>query len=51
MCELNKKASQAIRNQLRMLSEVIVRRQYELQPEIWQPYGETVRERSVRDVL
>jgi methylmalonyl-CoA mutase cobalamin-binding domain/chain len=50
MCELNKKASQAIRNQLRMLSEAIVSRQYELQPEIWQPYGETGREKSVRDV-
>ena len=50
MCELNRKASQAIRNQRRMLSEAIVTRQYELQPEIWQPYGDMGWEKSVRDV-
>jgi len=50
MGELDKKVSQAIRNQLQMLSEAVVRRQYELQPEIWQPYGDAGREKSVRDV-
>lgn len=50
MCELNRKASQAIRNQRRMLSEAVVTRQYELQPEIWQPYGNIGWEKSVRDV-
>jgi methylmalonyl-CoA mutase cobalamin-binding domain/chain len=49
MCELNREASRAIHNQRQMLSEAIVRRQYELQPEIWQPYGEIGREKSVRD--
>lgn len=51
MCELNRKASQAIHNQRQMLAEAIVTRQYELQPDIWQPYGDTGREKSVRDVM
>jgi methanogenic corrinoid protein MtbC1 len=51
MCELNRKTSQAIHNQRQMLAEAIVTRQYELQPEIWQPYGDAGREKSVRDVM
>ncbi len=41
--------SQLIRQRADSLAEAIVARQYELQPEIWQPYGAPGRAKSVRD--
>ncbi len=50
MSERHHKAGQAIADHHDGLSETIVARQYELQPELWKPYGSAGREKSVRDV-
>jgi methylmalonyl-CoA mutase cobalamin-binding domain/chain len=50
MSERHRRASQAIDAQRDVLSEAIVARQYELQAELWKPYGSSGREKSVRDV-
>lgn len=39
MNELDRKTSQVIKERMEALSEAMVTRQYELQPEIWQPFG------------
>jgi methanogenic corrinoid protein MtbC1 len=44
------KASSFIYDQYDELSEAIVERQYALEPEIWEKYGEVGRKKSVRDV-
>lgn len=49
MPETNLEISKIIDEQRNSLSEAIVNRQYELQPEIWEPYGEKGRELSLRD--
>ncbi len=46
---VNEKVSQAIMNNAQSLAEKIVARQYELQPEIWEQYGEKGRKLAVRD--
>jgi methanogenic corrinoid protein MtbC1 len=43
-------AAAAIAAQRKSLSEMIVARQYDLQPEIWIRYGKEGREKSIRDV-
>ena len=50
MSDRHHRASQAIDAQRDRLSEAIVARQYELQAELWKPYGSSGREKSVRDV-
>ena len=49
MNNLNHRTSQAIRTQSEALAEAIVARQYRLQPEAWQGYGESGRKKSLRD--
>jgi methanogenic corrinoid protein MtbC1 len=49
MKQLYKRASQTITQQQDKLAEAIVERQYALQPEIWLPFGEEGRAKSVRD--
>lgn len=49
MQEINAEIAKIINEQMELLSEAIVTRQYELQPEIWEPYGEKGRELSLRD--
>ena len=49
MGELNRQIQQALDTQRRALSERLVARQYELQPETWKPYGDIGWEKSVRD--
>lgn len=39
-----------LRTQSETLAEAIVARQYELQPQVWKPYGSIGRAKSVRDV-
>ena len=46
---MDSEVSQALNRQRGALSERIVARQYERQPEIWKPYGDPGREKSVRD--
>jgi methanogenic corrinoid protein MtbC1 len=46
---INLEISKIIDEQRNSLSEAIVSRQYRLQPEIWEPYGEKGRELSLRD--
>jgi methanogenic corrinoid protein MtbC1 len=40
---------QSFRQQMGELAELIVTKQYALQPEVWKPYGHPGREKSVRD--
>jgi MerR family transcriptional regulator, light-induced transcriptional regulator len=49
MSGINGKIAKIINEQMELLSEAIVSRQYELQPEIWEPYGDKGREFSLRD--
>jgi methanogenic corrinoid protein MtbC1 len=49
MEDLNKRIQRALDTQRRALSERLVARQYELQAEIWKPYGDIGWEKSVRD--
>lgn len=49
MSGINEKIAKIINEQMELLSEAIVSRQYELQPEIWEPYGDKGREFSLRD--
>ena len=49
MSGINAKIAKIINEQMELLSEAIVSRQYELQPEIWEPYGDKGREFSLRD--
>ena len=49
MSVINEKIAKIINEQMELLSEAIVSRQYELQPEIWEPYGDKGREFSLRD--
>lgn len=49
MQEINAEIAKIIDAQRNSLSEAIVSRQYELQPEIWEPYGDKGRELSLRD--
>ncbi len=49
MQEINAEIAKIIDARRNSLSEAIVSRQYELQPEIWEPYGDKGRELSLRD--
>ncbi|MGC8603152.1 MAG: cobalamin B12-binding domain-containing protein, partial [Desulfomonilaceae bacterium] len=49
MHEINQEIAKIIEEHKNSLSEAIVSRQYELQPEIWTTYGEKGKELSVRD--
>jgi len=49
MPEINAEIARIIDAQRNSLSEAVVSRQYELQPKIWEPYGEKGRELSLRD--
>lgn len=49
MDPLNQTASQILDAQRQSLAEAIVARQYALQSELWQPYGQPGRDKSVRD--
>jgi methanogenic corrinoid protein MtbC1 len=49
MSGINAKIARIINEQMELLSEAIVTRQYEIQPEIWEPYGDKGREFSLRD--
>jgi MerR family transcriptional regulator, light-induced transcriptional regulator len=49
MDNLNQQTSQTIQTHRRQIAQTAVQRQYELQPEIWEPYGEVGREKSLRD--
>jgi methanogenic corrinoid protein MtbC1 len=49
MSEGAPRASQIIDEQLASLANVVVERQYALQPGLWEGYGEEGREKSVRD--
>ncbi|MFH0957826.1 MAG: cobalamin-dependent protein [Pseudomonadota bacterium] len=49
MQELNADIAKSINEQIELLSEAIVSRQYERQPEIWEPYGDKGRQLSLRD--
>ncbi|MBN1813719.1 MAG: cobalamin-dependent protein, partial [Anaerolineae bacterium] len=42
-------AGLVIRERASQLAEAIVARQYELQPEVWRPYGDPGRSKSIRD--
>lgn len=46
---LERVSAQAIRQQQSTLAEAIVARQYERQPEVWRPFGDAGRAKSVRD--
>jgi len=46
---LERECAQAIRRQHQALAEAIVERQYAQQPEIWRPFGDPGRVKSVRD--
>ncbi len=46
---LERECAQAIRRQHAALAEAIVERQYAQQPEIWRPFGDPGRAKSVRD--
>jgi methanogenic corrinoid protein MtbC1 len=50
MQALNKKVKCELEAHRRMLSERIVARQYALEPKIWEQYGDTGREKSLRDM-
>jgi methanogenic corrinoid protein MtbC1 len=50
MNERQHKAFQALDAQRDGLSEAIVARQYDLQPDLWRPHGSRGREKAVRDV-
>lgn len=49
MPEINLEISEIVDEQRDSLSEAIVSRQYELQQEIWEPYGEKGRDFNLRD--
>jgi methanogenic corrinoid protein MtbC1 len=49
MESINDEIARIIDEQRNSISEAIVSRQYELQPEIWTPYGEKGRQFSLRD--
>jgi methylmalonyl-CoA mutase cobalamin-binding domain/chain len=49
MSEISQKASQAIDAQCVALAEALVTRQYERQPDIWRPFGDAGRAKSLRD--
>lgn len=49
MESINAEIARIIDEQRNSISEAIVSRQYELQPEIWTPYGEKGRQFSLRD--
>jgi MerR family transcriptional regulator, light-induced transcriptional regulator len=49
MPNLNERVIDVIEAKRSSLSEAIVDRQYKLQPEIWEPYGEKGRNLSIRD--
>ncbi len=49
MSGINAKIAKIINEQMELLSEAIVTRQYEIQPEIWEPFGDKGREFSLRD--
>ncbi|HOT93305.1 MAG TPA: cobalamin-dependent protein [Anaerolineae bacterium] len=46
---IERECAQAIRQQQSALAEAIVARQYEQQPEVWRPFGDPGRAKSVRD--
>ena len=49
MDEFNNKVMRAIEEKRNVLCEAAVNRQYDLQPEIWKPFGEQGLRRSIRD--
>ncbi|MGC8658647.1 MAG: cobalamin B12-binding domain-containing protein [Desulfomonilaceae bacterium] len=49
MPKINLEIAKIIDEQRHSISEAIVSLQYQLQPEIWEPYGEKGRELSIRD--
>ncbi|MCL5125711.1 MAG: cobalamin-dependent protein [Deltaproteobacteria bacterium] len=49
MPEIDREIAKIIDEQRNSLSQAIVSLQYQLQPEIWEPYGEKGRELSLRD--
>jgi methanogenic corrinoid protein MtbC1 len=49
MNTLNQKTGLVIRAQRQALAAAIVTRQYELQSQLWQPFGDSGREKSARD--
>jgi len=46
---IERECAEAIRQQQGALAEAVVARQYEQQPEIWRPFGDPGRAKSVRD--
>jgi MerR family transcriptional regulator, light-induced transcriptional regulator len=46
---INTEIARIIHHKMELLSEATVSRQYELQPEVWEPYGDKGRELSLRD--
>jgi methanogenic corrinoid protein MtbC1 len=49
MEEINAKAKKIIYSQIDALAELVVQKQYDLESEIWEQYGEVGREKCVRD--